>query len=542
MGIGDSVPRAVEVETGHWRGRVHHSRIRYAAVTNRRSGARLWLVAFIGFCLLHAAWAFAAPFDGPPDEEQHALRAAGVMYGEIVAENRGHTVPRSLDKNNDATGANRSCFPMQVTVPASCAEQPGGDTSTMRRYVTAALYNPVYYATVGWPIGLWPEWKGIMLARLINGALMAAMLAFAVVAAVRWTRHRAVLAGLVAAVTPMTAHLGGAINPNGIEITSGVALAVALIALLHEKREDVNRAAVALAGVSASVLVTPRFSGVMWLLVILGVMLVPVSWQRLKYLVKQRVVRVWIGVVVLATIASAFWTLYTNAAEVAKLDYGYSMKDVLKTAFLDVWPNVANQMVGVMGWAETLMPRLVYVVWFSALGLLVLGALVVGKRSQRWRMTALFIGTFVPYISMEIVLINQTSWFNQGRYFLPGAVGIPLLAAHILAHRVLTAEHFRSMTRLLAFLLVPIHLLCLAYTMTRWQSGLAILNPLKGSWEPPYGSVLPLVLGAVAVAVLLAMYWTASRLPKAPEDAPEAESGARAEVAEEPVPAGVGRS
>ncbi|WP_447005101.1 DUF2142 domain-containing protein [Saccharothrix isguenensis] len=511
-------------------------------MTNRRSGARLWLVAFIGFCLLHAGWAFAAPFDGPPDEEQHALRAAGLMYGEVVAENRGHTVPRSLDKNNDAAGANRSCFPMQVTVPASCAEEPGGDSSTMQRYVTAALYNPVYYAAVGWPIGLWPEWKGIMLARLINGALMAAMLAFAVVAAVRWTRHRAALAGLVAAVTPMTAHLGGAINPNGIEITSGVALAIALIALLHEKREDVNRAAVALAGVSASVLVTPRFSGVMWLFVILGVMLVPVSWQRLKYLFKQRVVRVWTGVVVLATIASVSWTLYTNAAEVAKLDYGYAMKDVLKAAFLDVWPNVANQMVGVMGWAETLMPRLVYVVWFSALGLLVLGALVVGKRSQRWRMTALFIGTFVPYISMEILLINQTSWFNQGRYFLPGAVGIPLLAAHILAHRALTAEHFRSMTRLLAFLLVPIHLLCLAYTMTRWQSGLAILNPLKGSWEPPYGSVLPLVLGGLAMVVLLAMYWTASRLPEAPEDASEAESEARAQVAEEPVTAGVGRS
>lgn len=518
---------------------VHHSHIDYAAVTNRRSGARLWLVAFIGFCLLHAGWAFATPFDGPPDEEQHALRAASVMNGQLVADpGRMLDVPRSLDKNNTPDGTHRACFPMQVTVPASCTEEPGGDPTLKHTYVSAALYNPVYYAAVGWPIGIWPEWKGIMLSRLVNGALMAAMLAFAVVAAVRWTRHRALLAGLVAAVTPMTAHLGGAINPNGIEITSGVTLAIALIALLHEKREDVNRAAVALAGVSASVLVTPRFSGIMWLVVIFGVMLVPVSWQRLKYLVGQRVVQVWAGVVVLATIASAAWSLLTSVAEVADRDFGYAFKDVLRSAFMDMWPNIANQMVGVMGWAETLMPRLVYVVWFAALGVLVLGALVVGRRVDRWRVTAYFIGTFVPYTAMEIILINQTNWFNQGRYFLPGAVGIPLLAAHVLAHRLLGPEHFRAMTRLLAGLLLPIHFLCLAYTMTRWQSGLAIFNPLKGSWHPPYGSVLPLVLGLVGVVVLWVAYWWASRLPKV--EAPAAP--ARTEDAAEPVPATAGHA
>ncbi|WP_158850651.1 DUF2142 domain-containing protein [Saccharothrix deserti] len=513
-------------------------------MTNRRSGARLWLVAFIGFCLLHAGWAFASPYDGPPDEEQHALRAAGITQGEIIAgEDRFQTVPQSLDKNNvvvDGTTIHKSCFPQHVTVPANCADQPGGDTTLVRTYVTEARFNPVYYATVGWPLGLWPDYKGIVLSRMINGALMAAMLAFAVVAASRWTRHKAALAGLVAAVTPMTAHLGGAINPNGIEITAGLTLAISLIALLHERREDVNRAAVALAGVSASVLVTPRFSGVMWLCVILGVMLVPAPWQRVKTLLKTRVVKVWMGVVALATLASAAWTVLMNTAEVADRDNGFLLKDVLRGAFMDMWPNIANQMVGVMGWAETLMPRLVYVVWFAALGVLVLGALVVGKLVDRWRMTAYFIGTFVPYVGMEILLINQTGWFNQGRYFLPGAVGIPLLAAHILAHRALTAEHFRSMTRLLAFLLLPIHLVCLAFTMIRWQSGLAIYNPLKGSWSPPYGSVLPLVFGALGVVVLAAMYWVASRTPKVAQDAPEAESAP--EVAQGPVPAGVGRS
>ncbi|WP_112272229.1 DUF2142 domain-containing protein [Lentzea terrae] len=508
-------------------------------MTERRSGGWLWVLAFLGFLLIHAGWSFAAPYDGPPDEEQHVLRAAGIMQGNIVPEDRTQLIPQSLDKNNKVeNGAimNRNCFPMHVNVPASCAEEPGGDATLVPRYVTEARFNPVYYATVGWPLSFWPEWKGIMLSRLLNGALMAAMLACAVVAAVRWTRYKAALAGLVAAVTPMTAHLGGAVNPNGVEITSGLTLAIALLALLHEKRDDVNRAAVALAGVSGAVLVTPRFSGVMWLCVIVGVMVVPVSWRRVKFLLRQRVVQGWMGFVALATIASAAWTLYTKTAEVADRDLGYQMKDVLRSAFLDMWPNVANQMVGVMGWAETLMPRLVYVVWFAALGLLALAALVVGKRVDRWRMTAYFIGTFVPYAGMELILINQTNWFNQGRYFLPGAVGIPLLAAHIMAHRLFTADHFRTMTRLLAGLLLPIHFLCLAYTMTRWQSGLAIANPLKGSWHPPYGSVLPLVLGLAGVIVLWVMYWWASRLPKAtPVVTPQSR-----DEAEERIPAAVG--
>lgn len=487
-------------------------------MTEQRSGVRLWLVAFLGFLLINAGWAFAAPYDGPPDEEMHALRAAGIMQGDIVPDGRTLTVPQSLDKNNKVENGwiqHRNCFPMHYDVAADCAEEPGGDPTPVERYVTEARFNPIYYAAVGWPLGFWPEWKGIVAARLLNGALMAAMLACAVVAAVRWTRYKAALVGIVAAVTPMTAHLGGAINPNGVEITAGLSLAIALLALLHEKREGLNRAAVVLAGVSAAVLVTPRFSGVMWLFVILGVMLVPAPWQRVKFLLKQRFVQVWlIGAAVVATVASAAWTLYTNTAEVADRDLGYNMKDVLRSAFMDMWPNVTYQMVGVMGWAETLMPRLVYVVWFAALGFLVLAALVVGKRVDQWRMTAYFIGSFVPYAAMEIILINQTNWFNQGRYFLPGAVGIPLLAAHIMAKHLFTPENFRTMTRLFATLLLPIHFVCLAFTMTRWQSGTAIFNPLKGSWHPPYGSVLPLVLGLVGVLVLWGMYWQASRVPK----------------------------
>lgn len=478
-----------------------------SVTTRKRPAYRLWLIAFIGFWLLNAGWAFAAPYDGPPDEQQHVLRAAGIFQGEILPKT-GNILdgPQSLHRWPP-------CFPQHVNIAASCATPPGGSEAITPTYVSEARFNPIYYIVTGWPLAFWPNYQGIVLSRLITGALIAALLAFALVAANRWTRHRALVAGMVVAVTPMIAHLGGAVNPNGVEIAAGVALFAALIAVVHEQRQGVNRAAVALAGVSASVLVTPRFSGLMWVAVILAVMLIPSSWTRIKELALSRWMQIWAGVVVLATIASAVWTVVANTAQVGSGNKGMTVNEILKGALFDMWPNVVNQMVGVMGWAETLQPRLIYVAWFMAVGVLLLGAFALGGRGDRWRILLLVVGTFAPLLGMELLLVNSIGWFNQGRYFLPGAVGLPLLAAHILAKRGFTAVQLRATTRMLAILLLPIHLVCLAYTMCRWQSGLQILNPFKGSWMPPYGPVIPLVLETVGVVVLFVVYWRASRIP-----------------------------
>ena len=515
----------------------------------RPGGFRLWLLAFIGFWLLHAAWAFAAPYNGPPDEQRHAIRAAGVLDGQFVAplvdrnatsQQQGggvfspiptsdqdasgyQTVPRSLVRPR--------CFPQKVEVPASCAPEPGGDETPVTVTTEAARVNPVYYLVTSWPLAIRPTWSGIMASRLLTAAAVAALLACALVGASRWTRHRALVAGIVVAATPMTAHLAGAINPNGIEIAAGLALFVALIALVHEQRDGINRAAVALAGASAAVLVTPRFTGVMWLAVIVGVLLLPSARARLRVLAKARVVQAWAAVVVLFTLGALAWTILARPADPVTYDHGFSTNEILRATVVDhIWPNIANQMVGVMGWAETLMPRLIYVIWFMAFGVLFLGGLAVGKRVDRWRLLALFVATFAPLTLLEIASANQIGWFNQGRYFLPGAVGLPLFAAHILAYRGFGAERLRTATRLFATVLLPIQLACLVYTMARWDSGLASLNPFNGSWQPHYGVTLPIASVLAGVVVLLAMYWRASGIPAPPTNpTAEAEPAAVAE-------------
>jgi hypothetical protein len=169
-----------------------------------------------------------------------------------------------------------------------------------------------------------------------------------------------------------------------------------------------------------------------------------------------------------------------------------------------------------------------------AAGLLIIGGFALGGRTEKVRTVFLFSATFLPMTAYELVRVNATEWFTQGRYFLPAAVALPILGARALGTAGIGAPQLRSLTRTLAVLLVPIHLLVLAYTMTRWQSGLTSLNPLEGTWMPPLGPELPLATGALAVVVLIATYWHASRLPAVEHDAavsaspgvPDARTGA----------------
>lgn len=501
-------------------------------MTQKRSSVRLWLVSFLGFALLSWAWAIAAPYEGPSDESMHTVRAAGVVRGQVFPEQdfRGavQEVPASLLVN--------WCFQTKATVAADCLHQrnPADGEKLEKESSSAGRNNPAYYAIAGWPLAFWPNWTGILLTRMITGAMVAALLASTVVAAARWMRSRAMVAGLVVGVTPMVFHVSGAVNPQGLEIAASAALFAALMALVHGRvvGDGVNRAAVALAGISSAVILVPRFTGIMWFVGILLVVLLPSPKDRLRELWRSASVKRWTVFVGIATAVSLAWTIIVKPADPSGYDRGWSLGYMARFVIVDLYPNIANQMIAVTGWNDTLMPRLIYVVWFMAAGLLVLGGLVVGTRADRWKLLFLFFGTFTPLLVLELLSANQIGWFNQGRYFLPGAIALPMLGAWIMHKQALKAEQMRTIARMLSVLLLPIHFVCLAFTMTRWQSGLTTLNPFKGSWHPESGSLLPLLMGLAGVAIMFAVYWRTSRVPVAAEPEPVVE-----EPAKEPVSA-----
>jgi hypothetical protein len=160
-------------------------------------------------------------------------------------------------------------------------------------------------------------------------------------------------------------------------------------------------------------------------------------------------------------------------------------------------------------------------------------------------MLAIFAGAVVVPTAMQIYFLNDAGWVTQGRYMLPGLVGLVLMAAFIVDERAGEVVNSRGFVRLVALLVLPIQLFCLVFSMVRWQRGMPalrgvgikyLLNPFAGDWHPVVGSVTPLVCMVVGLVALGLVSWRAWLRP-APAGGTD---DAVAEAADEPPEAAAG--
>jgi Predicted membrane protein (DUF2142) len=228
--------------------------------------------------------------------------------------------------------------------------------------------------------------------------------------------------------------------------------------------------------------------------------------------------RYWAIGVVAAGAVGAAWALLSKAAEPnpyfnrATAEMGPAQ---IVWAEIQRWPDYISEMVGVTSWLDAKMPALAYVLWPVLVGAIVLWGYLFGDRWDRLRMIAL--GTFGVLVPMALAVryTNTFGFITQGRYLLPLLVGLPLLGAFLIGEAGLAEDRTRTLIRTYALLLLPTHLLALAFTMMRWQRGQARgsgLNPLTGSWQPPLGSVTPLLAAILGIAIIGALVWITSRV------------------------------
>lgn len=476
------------------------------------------LLAFLGFFLLIAAWSVAAPFNGTPDEQSHIIRAAGVAYGQVapapVAAAAGtgafQQVPRGLT-------ASAGCWQFNPGTPASCAAPPGSDPTLVTTATTAGRYNPVYYALVGWPLRLWPGWPGVLLARLIGAAASAALLAGAFVSAMRWSRLRFAAVGLVAVVTPMTLQMTSAVNPNGLEIAAGICLFAAGIPLLVRRDDRFDRRLLRLVVISAALLATLRAMGPLWLAFAAVALLLPFRPSALRRLLKIRAVRWSAAALVLVVLLGVGWTVVQKASVIGVVPqpFSTSSRSMAVWKVLGDWRDWVDELVGVMSWLDTDLPGYVYVIWECAVASLIIPAIALASRLDRWRMFVIFVGGAITPTLLQVWYINKYGPVTQGRYLLPLLSGLVLFASFVLEESGMPARVARFVGRLAAIVLLPLNLFALGYTMVRWQHGLGQyplprrdLNPLAGPWHPPLGSVVPLLAGLIGACVVGALLWT----------------------------------
>lgn len=474
---------------------------------------RTFLLALTAYFLLGAAWAMALPVNGTYDEKQHVVRAYAVVTGQWVAGERvldaagwpagGFDAPRSL-LPDDVDCTWRPAPPK----PASC-QRPVTDTSTAVLPSIADEYHPIYYLPVGLPLLISPDETGIVWSRVVSALLSALLLAAATTLAMRMG-NRLLAAALVLVSTPLAMNLAGSVNPNGLEISAGVLLFVALLALLHGPP---TRARYALAGTAAVLLLTIRQLGPVLLVLIVASCALVAGAGPVRSLLRRRDTATILGGSVAAGLVAAVgWLLVGHTTEIEPLEsrrQNLSAGQILAEIAGGRAEFYLKQIVAQFSYGETTVSPAMIGAWYLLIAALVLPALWFGGTRLRLAVIGLFVVCAAFLVALELYFVPIHGWFSQGRYAMPAGAGIVLLAA-VGGERF--AERLGDRTRLfataLALATVPLDLYALARVMTRFQRGIdAGLNPFGGQWQPATGPVLPLLAGIGGGILLSVIVW-----------------------------------
>lgn len=499
----------------------------------RSTGAKAFVLTFLGFFLLGSAWSLAMPYDGSADEFRHVVRAYGVLDGQIAARPDARiTVPASLVPPGIADDDAASCMRWKLDVTAACvsAPAPGAEHRLVVTSSGAANYDPIYYAATGWPIKLFPTYHGVIAARLLTCALTSALLGGAVAVAARMARGRGalVLGGVLLAVTPVAVNLTGAVNPAGPEIAAAVAVWTSLIAILLAR--DESRWTLALFGVSAGTLAVLRALGIGWLIGALVVTAFGAKADRLRELARGPAVRLWTVVVVAAAIFGAAWILLSTQASLPAA--GQTTSAVPHGGALWVKelthrvPTYTSGLVGLVSFGDVAVPLPLILVWFTAVGALLFPAARRGGVRVLLQLFAIVAGSYLFLVAADLQAASGGWWFSQGRYALPLLVGAPILAGFVLADRgLVSGARQAALVRWGAWILLPVQGVALWITMIRFQHAFhsrhpnlfflfdqtSSVNPFSGAWTPPGSGVPAVLLGAAGIVVLLTLVLRAAR-------------------------------
>lgn len=504
--------------------------------TRARGPLVRWLAVGALLFGLGALWSLAVPLMASPDEPSHVVRAAAVARGQLSG--TPNDAPQSVDRPGVGTLvrlpsdfadalALPNCFAFDRDQPADCQDDdlpaPGPEVLVE---TFAGQYPPLYYALVGWPSLFLSAGPSIVAMRLVSAAVSAALLTWAAYRLSTARGNRAGLWGLAVAVTPMCLFLAGTVNPAGLEISAAVAFWAACLVLVS-RDGPVSTAALVQAVVSGALLITVRATGPVWALAIVVVVLVAAPAGRWRELLRLPSAR-WLGAAAaVAVLASVGW-LATHGSVVTTRGLYPQFAD-LATALLGILGDgfgYLQNMIGDFGWLDAPAPPLTFVGWYLALGALLLPAVAAARPTrQRVALGLLVVGVAAAPIALQLPTIVDTGLIWQGRYALPVAVGVPMLAALLLRVDATEAgEAHRRTARATVPVLLVAHVAAFWWGSRRYAEGLdGEVVTAHPEWSSPVGYLTGVALYAVVAAALAWMLWSFYRRTSTPEPAAHAE-------------------
>jgi hypothetical protein len=507
----------------------------------RSSNRRVWWTSFATVTILCALWAFANPLLAGPDEPSHVLRA--------VAIDRGQLTGRSL------TPAFREQFKhdrldyLLVRVPAfyasnatSCFARVGSRTAECLRFTNStrevdgatyvARHPPAYYAIVGVASRIThPGTAALYLMRLITAAITGALIATAITALRRAAAPKLLVVGLALAITPMVLFVSSIVNPSGPEVAAAIAVWVCGLLAVLRAHERVDRWLVGATGIAGCVLALTRQLGPLWLAIIALTLLGVSNRAALRNLARDNWARLWTFLIAGACIVQMAWNVIIKPLDVSRSGgarVNIEMSDIVRIVTGRGFFRY-KEMIGVFGWLDTPAPAVTWLPWTAAVVFLFFAAVVWASRRYVAVLFALLAVVVIVPIVIESAAYGDAgglSW--QGRYTLPIAVGVPILAAFALTTtergRQLVSRRFLLVT---GVVLAAAQAFAFAQNLRRYTVGYdgAVQFWKHPDWTPPVSPLLLTILYLVVIGAFVAWLLGAVPVRAGDPDAADAENG-----------------
>jgi Predicted membrane protein (DUF2142) len=358
--------------------------------------------------------------------------------------------------------------------------------------------------------------------RLITAAVSGALIACAV-NAIRRTTASMVATGLLFAITPMVLFVSGTVNPSAPEIAGAIALWASGLVLVSQSEDRIDNRLVNVAGISACVLVLSRQLAPLWLSVIAATALMYGKRASLRNILRSGVARLWaipIGACILFQMSWVVVVKPLDASVLARPEIDATTSEIVRST-LGAGFTRYREMIGVFGWGDTTAPALTYLFWTGGIGLLSLLALAWSKRRHVAVLLALVAVTVLAPLALEGAAYRDVGGiFWQGRYTLPIAVGIPILATMGIAATGRAEQVVRPRLAVVLGIGIAIaHILAFAQNLRRYTVGHngEIQYWKNALWSPP---ISPLLLTITYVIVVNAFVgWVYISVDRGKQDA-----------------------
>lgn len=357
--------------------------------------------------------------------------------------------------------------------------------------------------------------------RIVSAAISSALLGLAFASVARWGGAKSWAAGIALATTPMELFLTGVVNPMAVEIAAATSAWVAGLLLAWGTERTPRTSLVTIFGISSTTAVLAAPLGPLWVGIMTLFVFALAPAARRRTLVRSVAVRriatfVGAALVVGAGWDAAFGVVGDPQTSTVVRSGGSAVPRVLVASAHEVGYMV-QQMIGVLGANDTVLPNGVYFTWLAATGALVFSALAWAPGRQRAGVAAsAALVSLVPILIVAVQAGMGGRTTVTGAGMLPLAVALPLVAGAALARGVADSDGAveRIGHRLVGRVASVIGMAVVACDATafvavyrRFSVGTSgPLDPfasVPGGWQPPVpGVLLSLTSIAAATAVV----------------------------------------